>query len=67
MHLQQRRLAAAGRADEADELAGVDGEGEVPDRLDRARCVLVDLLQAADVEHGLASHSPLSVVSACHV
>ena len=34
--LQQRRLAAAGRADDADEFARVDGEGEVAQRLDAA-------------------------------
>ena len=40
---QQRGLAAAGRADDADELARGHGEGQVADRLDPAAVRVVDL------------------------
>src|SRR5690606_24459826 len=49
--LQQGRLAAPGRADDADQFTGVQGEGEVAHRLDVPAVSLVDLPQRPHVEH----------------
>ena len=48
--LQQSRLAASGRSDDADELAGAHPEADVADRLDVPRRGLVDLAQVLDVQ-----------------
>ena len=44
--LQQRRLAAAGRADDADELAVLDRERDVADRVRRLLAGAVRLAEA---------------------
>jgi hypothetical protein len=47
---QQGRLAAAGRPDDADQLAGAHLEADVADRLNVAGRGLVDLLQMLDLQ-----------------
>src|SRR5690606_18585380 len=51
--LEERRLAASGRADDDHELARVHLEADVADRLDAARRGLVDLAQVLDSEKRL--------------
>ena len=50
---EQRGLAGARRADDANELALADAEADVADRLDGAARILVDLAQPLHLEHGL--------------
>src|SRR5207244_10596344 len=53
-HAEQRRLAAAGRADERAELAGADGQRDVAQRLDRAgagQIALADMLDRDEIAH----------------
>jgi hypothetical protein len=53
-HVQERGLSRAGGADDGDELAGGDGEGDVPKRLD-GRVGPVGPAEALDLEHGPGS------------
>src|SRR5882672_2143206 len=55
--LEQRRLAAAGRPDDADELALADREVDVADRARRALARAVRLAEVCDLEHAAGSHS----------
>ena len=47
-HREQRRLAAAGRADQHDELAGLDLEVDVLQHLDGAEALADSLLTVSD-------------------
>jgi hypothetical protein len=49
---QQRRLPAAGRPDQRDELAGADGEVDAGERLHRGRALAEALSEALECDRG---------------
>ena len=63
--VEQRRLAAAGRADDGEEFAGLDGQGDVVDGDDRAFRRLVthgDVGDFQDVVVGRCRHRRYSLL-----